>query len=619
MTKPKKSAKRRREKRQQVSSYSFEFRLKVVKLFLEEGYSSLMLTEELGVGKSTIGTWVRNYRQFGEDGLKSKLKPSTGTRVPPQVKKTIVDIKKDHPDFGSRRITDVLKRFFLIKTSPKTVGKTLAAEGLTSKPQKKTRKNPGKPRFFERSRPNQLWQSDIMTFRLAGKNAYLIGYIDDYSRYITSLGLFRSQTASNVIETYRTGIAEYGVPKEMLTDNGRQYVNWRGTTRFEKELKKDRVKHIRSRPHHPMTLGKIERFWKTILNEFLNRAQFGSYEEAQDRVAFWIKYYNYKRPHQGIGGLCPADRFFEIQHALKKTLEQGIEENTLELALRGKPADPFYMVGRMGDQSVVIRAEKGKVKMLVDDATDSNEKELVYDMRKDIKNEESKENPQGLRSSGKDRGGTVNLDGMPYGNTGLPGYVGELGNPGQLAESGDGRHADSVESFESRAQGDPQLSPCAAHGEKAQWKQGQTSRSPEKDPERQERKTAVTEAVLYEQIPTSQETGGNHHEGQLRPDDGRSGSPGIERLPEDLLQMGEERLIRFIRQCYGSAGGTSGSNGGQRAGDSEAATGAGDEGERAARAANVPEGSSVGHQAWLREPGKKKIKPSEERSWRSKG
>jgi transposase InsO family protein len=199
-----------------------------------------------------------------------------------------------------------------------------------------------------------------MTFRLAGRNAYLIGFMDDYSRYITSLGLYRSQTAAHVLETYRRGIAEYGVPKEMLTDNGRQYTNWRGKTRFEREMKKDRVKHIRSRPHHPMTLGKIERFWKSILGEFLQRAQFDSFEQAVQRCAFWVKYYNHKRPHQGIGGLCQADRFFEIAHDLKKTLEKGVEENVLELALRGRPVDPFYMVGRMGGQSVVIRAEKAK-------------------------------------------------------------------------------------------------------------------------------------------------------------------------------------------------------------------------------------------------------------------
>jgi transposase InsO family protein len=71
----------------------------------------------------------------------------------------------------------------------------------------------------------------------------------------------------------------------MLTDNGQQYTNWRGKTCFEHEMKKNRVKHIRSRPHNPMTLGKIERFWKTILGEFLQGAQFGSYEEAVERCA----------------------------------------------------------------------------------------------------------------------------------------------------------------------------------------------------------------------------------------------------------------------------------------------------------------------------------------------
>ena len=71
--------------------------------------------------------------------------------------------------------------------------------------------------------------------------------MDDYSRYINGLGFYRSQMAEHVIETYRCAVGEYEVPKEMLTDNGRQYTNWRGTTRFEKELAKDRVKHIKSR------------------------------------------------------------------------------------------------------------------------------------------------------------------------------------------------------------------------------------------------------------------------------------------------------------------------------------------------------------------------------------
>jgi transposase InsO family protein len=96
---------------------------------------------------------------------------------------------------------------------------------------------------------------------------YLIGFLDDYSRYVVGLEVFRSQTAEHVLEVYRRAVAEYGVPKEMLSDQGRQYSSWRGTTRLEAELRKDRVRHLKSRPHHPMTLGKIERFWKTILVE----------------------------------------------------------------------------------------------------------------------------------------------------------------------------------------------------------------------------------------------------------------------------------------------------------------------------------------------------------------
>jgi hypothetical protein len=70
------------------------------------------------------------------------------------------------------------------------------------------------------------------------------------------LEVFRSQTAEHVLEVYRRAMAECGVPKEMLSDQGRQYSSWRGTTRFEAELRKDRVRHLKSRPHHPMALGK---------------------------------------------------------------------------------------------------------------------------------------------------------------------------------------------------------------------------------------------------------------------------------------------------------------------------------------------------------------------------
>ena len=209
--------------------------MQIVRLYLEEGYNTSLLREQFGVSNHSVHRCAKAYRQQGAEVLVSKLPPGARPKLTEAVKKRIVGVKMYHPEYGPRRIAAVLKRFFLVRASATSVHKTLSDEGLTKKAKPKPVKNPSKPLFFERSRPNQLCQSDIMTFRLCGQNAYLIGFLDDYSRYITSsLGLYRSQTAEHVLENNRRGITEYGVPREMLTDNGRQYTNSRGKTRFER-------------------------------------------------------------------------------------------------------------------------------------------------------------------------------------------------------------------------------------------------------------------------------------------------------------------------------------------------------------------------------------------------
>lgn len=446
--------------------YGFEIRLRCVKLHLEEGLPLSLLSKEVGASTDGIRRWVKAYQERGEAGLRNPGVFSRGRRkLPGPVRQKIVEIKKREPVFGVQRISHLLKRVFFLSASPETVRRTLQEESLIVPSQKKHSSNITRPRFFERSTPNQMWQGDIFTFRLGGRYAYLVGMIDDYSRYMVGLELYRSQTAGQVIEVYRRAVGEYGVPKEVLTDRGRQYTNWRGTTRFERELGKDRVKHIKSQAHYPMTLGEIERFWKTIYEEFLVRAQFGSFEEAQERVRHWVKYYNHKRPHQGIGGLYPADRYFEIQGEMRKVMEKGIAENVLEMALWGRPREPFYMVGRMEGQSVVLRAEKGKLRLMVDGEEEGKRKELVYEVAAEIGNDRSKEKEGG---DGKDResgeadrgeekaeggraygrgevpGGVVHLDGAAQTGGGLPGFGGGVGDLESVAGSGDGMDAVGV-------------------------------------------------------------------------------------------------------------------------------------------------------------------------------
>ena len=405
----------RRSTRPHAHSHSFEVRRKAVQLCLEEGFPVEQVAREMGVGHSTLGKWVRVYRAQGEAGLQSKpTRPNRQRpKVAPAVKTKVVDLKRRHPDVGIQKISQFLRRVLFLPVSRETVRRTLHEHQLLKTPRPKPQRNPPQPRFFERATPNQMWQTDIFTFRLGGKNAYLIGFLDDHSRYVVGLDVFRSQTAEHVLEVFRRAVAEYGVPKEVLSDQGRQYSSWRGTTRFEAELRKERVHHIKSRPHHPMTLGKIERFWKTIWEEFLVRAQFDSFESAGERIRLWVKHYNHRRPHQSLEGLCPADRFFAIAQELRQVIERGLQENVLELALRGQPRSPFYMVGRMGEQSVVIRAEKGQVKMLVDGAEPRPQREVTYDLEGGGAREygnHSQEGAAAVQCPAARAGGAVDLD-----------------------------------------------------------------------------------------------------------------------------------------------------------------------------------------------------------------
>lgn len=432
------------------AAYPFHTRLAAVKMYLEEGRPRQLIAEELGVCPDTVWKWSERYRQEGRAGLEAPSRAGGRkgrVQRPAPVHRAIVEVKQAHPGFGVKRIAQWLRRTLLLPASPETVRQTLHRHQLLPKTKpKRPARNPPKPRFFERATPMQLWQSDISTIRLGGANAYLIGFMDDYSRYLVGLGVYRSQTTENVLEVYRMAVAEYGVPKEMLTDNGRQYASWRGKTRFQMELQKDQVHHIRSQPHHPMTLGKIERFWKTIWDEFLVRAQFDTFEAARERIALWVKYYNHKRPHQALEGLCPADRFFAIQAPLREALERGMQENLLELALRGEPKKPFYMVGQMGGQSVVMKVEKGELKMVVDGEESRPVKEVNYPITGGAEHEQQhggkgEEGTDGAECAGERPGGAGGVDGAAAAVGGVPG-AGGSGEPAQrMAGPGDGGYA----------------------------------------------------------------------------------------------------------------------------------------------------------------------------------
>ena len=561
-------------RRTKCRTYPAELKLRAVKLHVEEGFDLKLITKEVGACPDSIREWVRRYQKQGRAGLEAwgGGRPKSKPKLPPLVKEQIVAVKQQHPGFGVRRIAHWLRGVLFLPASPETVRQTLHKHQLLPKTKpRRMKKNPPKPRFFERTTPNQMWQSDIFCFRLDGRNAYLIGFIDDHSRYIVGLGLFRSQTGENVMEVYRTAVAEYGVPKEMLTDNGRQYATWRGKTRFQQELAKDRIHHIRSTPHHPMTLGKIERFWRTIWQEFLVRAQFDSFESARERVALWVKYYNYKRTHQSLDGLVPADRYFAMQKEVRQAVEKGLQENLLELALRGQPKNPFYMVGRLGAQSVVMKVEKGQLKMVLDGEEDHPVREVVYDMEVngDEQRGEEHQEPEGtgdLQRATEVPGGAGRVDGTPAALGRLPGSERVLEPASGLAGTGDGEHAEGVRAApapaggsgndpgrpaaaDAGAQADPAGQPDGAAGQQiGQSGPGETGdrQLGGGDGDQTEVRHEGGPGGVPESVPSGP---GRNADGE-----GRSPPPGD--LPEDLLRMGGPGVPRTDGSPAPESGGT---------------------------------------------------------------
>ena len=577
-------------------TYPPELRRKAVRLVLEEGFDIELVTQQMGISESSLRLWLRRYREMGEEGLKDRPRPS---RVAKVVKEKIVELKRQDPSLGVRKITHWLRRTLFLSASPETVRRTLQAKDLMVARRPKPKRSRPKPRFFERATPNQMWQSDIYMFDLKGKSVYLIGFIDDHSRYLVGLDVFGSQTTQNVLELYRRAVVEYGAPKEMLTDNGRQYVSWYGKTRFQAELAKGRVHHIRSAPHHPMTLGKIERFWKTIWEEFLVRARFESFEEARERIGLWVKYYNHRRPHQGLGGLCPADRYFAIAKQMREVMEQGLAENLEELALRGTAQSPFYLVGRMGDQSVVIQAQKGQVKMLLDGQPQNTE--ISHQLEKGENHEHGNKTSSGEQAAegnepvqcpGTGAGSVEHLDGATPAERSVPGTGGDgdviepVAGPGVGSDPGGNGATDparpSPTASAEREAAEAVVAPGAATGGQA-LTAGETAR------------TNPGEEVEIKHEPgtgadVGTASGGVDCGGAQRSVDCHGGGPADGGQPQDVLRMGS--------QGAGGAGESLGAADGRAAGpDDRSAAGAAAATERATDRAGANAGAEPANPA----------------------
>ncbi len=353
--------------------YSPEERRAAVEAWSKSGLSAPDFAKLWGVSSASLRNWRRSWEIGGAKALEPKRqgrpKGEGRSQLPEPLQSEILRTKRRFPSFGLKKVRDFLKRFGGQSVSTGSVRKVLKSEGLHQPPVKRRKKKHAVVRRFERSKPGELWQTDITSFVLTRSRVrvYLTVFLDDFSRYVVAWQLATRQKSQLVCEALMEGVERFGKPKEVLSDQGRQYYAWRGKSDFQRLLVREGIQHVVSRTHHPQTLGKCERLWATINTELWERTQPQALGEARERLAHYFAHYNHFRPHQGIDGLVPADRFFKAEEALRQTLEARMERDELSAALAETPRESVYVFGQVGDQQVSLHGERGRIVLVTND------------------------------------------------------------------------------------------------------------------------------------------------------------------------------------------------------------------------------------------------------------
>ncbi len=344
-------------------TFTQEQRLLVLDAWVRSGLTGKQMAGLVGLSPATLHNWKRRFEEQGPAGLADRPRGrKKGSRLPDHVKRAVLLLKRQHPDWGSERISDVLRRAEGYGASPGAIVRLLKSEGyeVVESP---TRPHPQRVRRFERSRVNELWQSDLFTFTLkrSGRRLHLVAFLDDRSRFVVGHGVSASASNKMVLEAFESALVNFGAPTEVLTDQGPQYHTWRGKSAFRKLLERRGIAHVLARPRHPQTVGKTERFWGTLWRECLEGAVCRDLEDARERIAHFIGYYNFQRPHRALDGLVPADRFFGAEEQVKAALSQRVAGNALELAREGRRAAPLYLTGKVDGREVSVSREGERV------------------------------------------------------------------------------------------------------------------------------------------------------------------------------------------------------------------------------------------------------------------
>jgi transposase InsO family protein len=283
---------------------------------INDGATVTDVARRHGVARQTVHEWLRKYAAQGLAGLvDGSAKPlSCPHQMSAPVEARIVELRSEHPGWGPRTIAHRLGREGIDPVPGRSsIYRCLVRHGLIT-PQARRRKRSDYKRW-ERARSMELWQMDIVggVTIADGTEAKIVSGIDDHSRFCVSAYVVARATARPTCDALAFALRRYGLPEQILTDNGKVFTGrfGPGTSEvlFDRICRENGIKHLLTAPRSPTTTGKIERWHKTLRVEFLTGKTFTSIADAQAHLDAWVDHYNHDRPHQSIGMVAPWERF----------------------------------------------------------------------------------------------------------------------------------------------------------------------------------------------------------------------------------------------------------------------------------------------------------------------
>ncbi len=281
------------------------------------GTPVIEVAERYGVARQTVHRWLARYRAEGLDGLadRSHAPRQHPWRIHAETEALICELRRAHPRWGPRRLVFEMGRRGYQGLSRSTVYRVLVRHQLIQPVPRRRRRD--QYIRWERPASMQLWQLDVTAslFLASGRECKVITGIDDHSRYCVIATVVYRATGRAVCTAFVEAMHIYGVPAEVLSDNGKQFTGRFGKPRpaevlFERICRENGITQRLTRPRSPTTTGKIERLHQTLQLELLNEhGPFESIEDAQAAVDAWRTEYNADRPHQSLAMAFPAARF----------------------------------------------------------------------------------------------------------------------------------------------------------------------------------------------------------------------------------------------------------------------------------------------------------------------